>query len=145
MTHDIYVLLGMMACAAALSMLFDLRRAFQKTVNLPDFAIIVSDFLFWIIVGVSVVWCLWTFNNGKIRIYEFIGAILGSVLYFCLLSPIFFRLFTYMSAIILKIITFIFKILLTPLRFLYKIIVVYILNTIFRKKEETTANEKLKR
>lgn len=144
MTHDIYVLLGMAACGAALSVLFDLRRGIQKAVRLPDFIVIIADMLFWIIAAASAAWCIWVLNSGIIRIYEFIGLILGSVLYFSILSPVVLKFFIFTVKNILKIIAFIFKILLTPIRFLYKIVMVYILGIKTGKKEESANNERIK-
>lgn len=143
MTHDIYVLLGMAVCGAALSALFDVRRGIQKAVILPDLVVIIADLLFWIIAAAAVALCIWIFNSGIIRIYEFIGLVLGSVIYFLVFSPVILRLITSIVKNILKIIAFIFKILLTPIRFLYKIVMVYI-SGIRVKKEEYADNECIK-
>lgn len=122
MTRDIYVLLGMTACGAAMSVLFDLRRGFHKSVKLPEFAVCAADFIFWIMCAAAVAWCIWVLNGGAVRAYEFVGLILGTVIYFVTLSGYVVAISAFFSAGILKIIRFIFKILLTPLTFLYKII-----------------------
>lgn len=122
MAHDIYVLLGMVACGAAMSVMFDLRRGFHKAVKLPEFAICVTDFLFWIMCAAAAAWCIWELNSGAVRAYEFVGLALGTVIYFMTLSRYVVAVSAFFSAEILKIIRFIFKILLTPLTFLYKII-----------------------
>ncbi|MCC8168876.1 MAG: spore cortex biosynthesis protein YabQ [Oscillospiraceae bacterium] len=145
MTHDVCVLLCMTVCGAALSMLFDLRRSVQRAVKLPDFAVIAADLLFWLVVSAVVIASIWVLNSGILRAYEFIGLILGSVLYFALLSPAVIWLFTHITENILKIITFIFKILLTPIRFLYKIILVYIFGNRTENKEEPESNERIER
>lgn len=143
MTHEIYVLLGMFLCGAALSALFDLRRSLQKAVNLPDFIVAAADFFFWVICAAAVSWCIWTLNSGILRIYEFIGLILGIVIYFLTISRLLIKLFTLLIANILKIIAIILKILLTPIRFLYKII--SSIHTKRSKKERLSDNERNKR
>lgn len=122
MARDIYVLLGMTACGAAMSVLFDLRRGFHKAVKLPEFMVCAADFLFWIMCTAAVAWCVWELNGGVMRAYEFVGLALGGVIYFMTLSRYVVAMSAFFSAGILKIIRFIFKILLTPLTFLYKII-----------------------
>lgn len=122
MKHEIYALLGMALCGALLALIFDIRRGTQKAVRLPDFAVIATDFLFWLICAAAVVWSIWILNNGAVRTYEFIGLFSGAVLYFATISPFIIKIVAFVTGYILKIFKFIFKILLTPFRFLYKII-----------------------
>ncbi len=136
--NEVFALLAMTVCGAALSAVFDMRRGIQKAVKLPDIAVIISDILFWIFSALVTVWCLKTFNSGKIGIYDIIGFILGSILYFMLLSGITVKLFAAITGYILKIFGFIFKILLTPIRFLYKIIIGIFMKINVRKKEIKT-------
>lgn len=136
--NEVLALLAMTLCGAALSAVFDIRRGVQKTVKLPDFAVIILDVLFWAFACFATLWCLKTFNNGKIRIYDVTGFVLGSVLYFMLLSRITVMVFAVITKYILKIFGFIFKILLTPIRFLYKIIIGIFIKIHVRKKEIKT-------
>lgn len=122
MAHEVYVLLGMVICGAALGALFDLKRGINKSIKPPDFIVGAGDFIFWIIAAAAAAWCAWRLNNGIARFYELAGLIGGAVLYFLMLSRFVLRFFELISEGILKIIVFIFKILLTPVRFLYKII-----------------------
>lgn len=137
MSRDVYVLLVMFLCGAALGVLFDMRRGIQKTAKIPDLAVIIADIIYWVIFTVTVAWCVWRFNNGIVRAFEFIGLFGGALIYFFTLSNFVVRLFAFLSYYILKTITFIFKILLTPARFLYKIISSIHPN----KKERHTDNE----
>ena len=145
MRHEIYVLLATVVCGIALSILLDFRRGLQKAINFPDFIVIAADIIYWCAAFAAAVWVIWFFNSGKVRAYEIIGFASGSLLYFFTISPFVLQAFTWIIENILKIIRFIFKILLTPIRFLYKIILVYTLGKKRRKKEEYTANERIKR
>ena len=135
MAEEVFALLGVTLCAAALSAAFDMRRGIQKAVRLPDIVVMISDALFWVFVSFFTVWCLKKLNNGKIGIYEIAGFAAGSALYFTLLSKAAVRFFAVSATVILKIFDFIFKILLTPPRFLYKIIKDIFIKTGARKKE----------
>lgn len=137
MSRDVYVLLVMFLCGAALGVLFDARRGIQKAAKVPDLAVIIADIIYWVIFTVSAAWCVWRFNNGIVRAFEFAGLFCGALIYFLTLSNFVVRLFAFLSCYILKTITFIFKILLTPARFLYKIM----LSVHPNKKERHTDNE----
>lgn len=136
--NEVLALLAMTLCGASLSAVFDVRRGVQKAVKLPDIAVIILDVLFWAFASFVTVWSLKTFNNGKIRIYDVTGFVLGSVLYFMLFSRITVKVFAVITTYILKIFGFIFKILLTPIRFLYKIIIGMFIKINVRKKEIKT-------
>lgn len=70
--------------------------------------------------AIIVVFVFYIFNSYQLRLFMFVGVLLGLILYFLLLS----RVFVVILKKIIKIIHFIFKILLTPARFLCKILVV---------------------
>lgn len=145
MKHEIYALLGMVLCGALLALIFDFRRGAQKAARMPDAAVIIADFLYWIICAAAVAAMIWKLNDGIIRIYEFIGLFLGALLYFLTLSPLVVRAVAFITGYILKIIKIIFKILLTPFLFLYKInssIHIKLLNKKASRKSEENNNER---
>ena len=117
-------LLAMTLCGAGLSLLFDFLRSIRRVIRFGTAAAAVSDILFWLAACGSAAACIWIFNNGQLRLFEFAGLAIGAVLYFCLLSKIMMRFFVYIIGFIFKIIRLICKILLTPLVFLYKILIV---------------------
>lgn len=102
-------------------MLFDLFRGIRKAVRPPDFIVLATDFLFWVICAAAVSFTIWRINSGILRIYEFIGLISGAVIYFLTLSRFIVRGSAIVSEYIFKIIKIILKFLLTPFVFLYKI------------------------
>lgn len=123
-------LLAMTLCGAAISVFFDFLRSLRRVIRFGTAAAAVSDVIFWMSACTALAACLWLFNDGELRFYEFAGMIIGSALYFCTLSGVVMKLFTLLITKILKIIRLIFKILLTPLKFLYKILIVPVLKLI---------------
>ena len=119
MAHDVYALLGITVAAAIASLIFDLFRVIKNNTKIPT---AVMDILFWLAASVLMCAALLYFNNGILRGYEIIGAIIGALLYFLTISKPVIKLFTVIFKIFFEKLKFICKILLTPLRFLYKIL-----------------------
>lgn len=80
------------------------------------------DLFFLILSSVCITMAFYVYNSCKLRLYMFVGVLLGLILHCLLFSNIIVCIFEK----ILKIFEIIFKILLTPLRFLYKILLVYL-------------------
>ena len=65
-------------------------------------------------------YCIYTFNSGEIRLYEFVGILIGTIIYFLTASKYFINI----NSIILNIITKIFYILLiVPFKAINRIII----------------------
>lgn len=137
---EVAALLAMTLCGAGISLLFDFLRSVRRVIRFGGVAAAVSDLLFWIAVCGSVAACIWIFNDGRLRFFEFAGLFSGAALYFCILSGAAVRFFTYIIELILKIFRLICKILLTPLKFLYKILIVPVMGLI--KKLRNKIREK---
>ena len=79
-----------------------------------------QDILFWILTGISMLYCIYTFNSGEIRLYEFIGILIGTTIYFLTISKYFIKI----NSVVLNILTKIFYILLiVPLKTINKTII----------------------
>ena len=124
MSKDLFVFLAMVWCGAAISLMFDLFRAFRTAVKPPSAVVAVSDALFCAAALFMSAACVWNFNDGAFRAYEVIGLTLGGVFYFLLVSRWILKFFLLIIENILKFMRLIFKILLTPSLFLYKILIV---------------------
>lgn len=123
-TQQTFVFLGMALCGMCIGVLFDVFRVYRLLQRPKLLAVNISDLLFWILGGGVLYISLIYFNDGQLRWYVFVGLILGTILYFSLLSKLVIRIFVVISKIFMKILRFILKILLTPLLFLYKIVVI---------------------
>ena len=100
--------------------MFDFFRVLRKKFKATDIVTYMQDIIFWILTGVSMLYCIYTFNSGEIRLYEFVGILIGTIIYFLTASKYFINI----NSIILNIITKIFYILLiVPFKAINRIII----------------------
>ena len=65
-----------------------LRKSFKTN----DFITYLQDILFWIISGILILLNIYKFNSGEIRIFIFVGIILGVLLYMLTISKLFIKI-----------------------------------------------------
>lgn len=99
--------------------LFDFFRILRKAIKTADFITYIEDALFWILTGLIILYSIFTYNNGEIRLFMFLAIILGTLIYFISIS----RPILHISLSIINIIKKIFHILLNiikiPFQFLF--------------------------
>lgn len=101
-----------------IGLLFDFFRIARKVFNTNDMITYIEDILFWILTGATILYSIFTFNNGELRLFMFLGIILGAFVYMILIS-------SYIIKINVKIINILKKvlgILMTPFKVIYKIL-----------------------
>ena len=108
-----------------ISMIFDFFRAIRKTTKTSNFIIYIEDCLFWIISGIILIFEIAKFSYGELRLYIFVGLIIGSLIYFFFLSKWLLKLFVNTLSIIInsiiKIKTFIKKNLYFPIKNIFQV------------------------
>lgn len=72
--------------------LFDIFRVLRKVFKTSDFITYIEDFLFWILTGIIILYTIWYFNDGEIRLYLLLGLAMGIIIYILTISSIFFRI-----------------------------------------------------
>lgn len=72
----IFVAGGMIA-----AFIYDLFRIKRRVVHTCDFLVHLEDLSYWILIAVLFFICVYFSNDGEIRGYMFIGAIIGAVFY----------------------------------------------------------------
>ena len=77
----IFILLGIV-----ISIIFDVFRILRKAIKTSDMATYIEDIFFWIISGILILYTIFIFNNGVLRLYIFIGMFLGILLYMLSIS-----------------------------------------------------------
>lgn len=65
---------------------FDFFRILRKSFKTNDITTYIEDFLFWILTGFSILFTLFKFNNGEIRLYIFFAIAIGILLYMLIFS-----------------------------------------------------------
>ena len=126
--NQLYIFLCFFLTGIVIGILFDIFRILRRSFKTWDIVTYIQDFIFWILSGVILLYSIFTFNNGELRAYVFIGILLGITLYILLISKYFIK-------IAVKIILIIKKILFYPINFIkkhiikpiYKIIIKYII------------------
>ena len=102
-----------------IGILFDIFRIFRKSFKTADVVTYIEDCIFWIISGLVLLYSIFKFNNGEIRLYILIGIILGVSIYMLIFS----KMFINTSVFIIKVIKRIFNIIIIiPIKFFIKII-----------------------
>lgn len=106
-----------------IGLLFDIFRILRKSFHTADWITYIQDVLFWILAGSFMLFSIFTFNNGEIRSYVFIGILIGVVIYMLAISK-----FIVKSSV--TIILFVKKILSYPIHLIEKIVKIIIINPI---------------
>ena len=101
-----------------IGILFDIFRILRKSFKTSDIVTYIQDILFWILTGFILLYSIFTFSNGEVRFYMFLGVFLGCLIYMILFSKYFININVKIIKIIKKIVSFIF----TPIKLLIKFI-----------------------
>lgn len=119
MQNQAYAFIVFILNGFLIGLLFDVFRIFRKSFKTPDFITYLEDFIFWIITGLILLYSIFKFNNGELRIYIFLGVILGAAIYMLIFSKFFINISVYIINIIKKI--FIILIII-PIKFIINIL-----------------------
>ena len=103
-------------------LLFDFFRILRKAFKTSNFVTYIEDFLFWILTGFLILYSIFILNNGEIRLYMFIGIILGVTFYILLFSKQIIRINVYIINIIKTLIVKTLKIFIYPIEVILKLI-----------------------
>ena len=64
-----------------IGILFDFFRILRKSFKTKDLVTYIEDFIFWLLTGSSILFTLFKFNNGEIRLYMFFAVAIGIIFY----------------------------------------------------------------
>lgn len=101
-----------------IGILFDIFRVLRKTFKTNDLVTYLEDILFWILTGIIVLYSIFTFNNGEIRLFMFIAIFIGAVIYLFLFSSYFIKINVTILNILKNIILKIIKIIEIPFKYI---------------------------
>ena len=123
-----YLFIVFSLTGVVIGILFDFFRILRRSFKTSNIITYVEDVLFWILTGVLILYNIWYFNNGEIRIYMFLGIIMGLLIYMLTLSNIIVSLFSKILKMLIRILEIPFK---TIISIFHKIITIIII--IFNK------------
>ena len=84
--NQAYLLLVFTLTGVVIGFLFDFFRILRKSIKTPNFVTYIEDILFWILTGLLILYNIWYYNNGEIRIYMFLEIIIDVLIYMSTLS-----------------------------------------------------------
>lgn len=93
--NQAYLFLVFSLTGVAIGILFDIFRVLRKNFKTVDIITYIQDILFWILTGLLILYNIWYFNNGEIRLFMFLGIIMGILIYILILSNIVIKILTF--------------------------------------------------
>ena len=120
-SNQAYLFLIFIITGILIGLLFDFFRILRKAIKTNDFFTYIEDILFWILTGFILLFTTFTFNNGELRLFMFIGIIIGVFVYMITISSYIIKInvsiIDFFKNLIIKII----NIIIIPIKFLKKI------------------------
>ena len=114
--NQTYLFLVFSLTGVIIGILFDFFRILRKSFKTSDIITYLEDIIFWILTGFIVLYNIWYFNNGEIRLFMILGIIMGAIIYMLTLSNIIIKIFYEIINTLKKIILKLIKILELPLK-----------------------------
>lgn len=120
-TNQAFLFLVFVVIGLIIGLLFDIFRILRISFKTKDFVTYIEDILFWIITGILVLYSIFIFNNGEIRLFIFIGIAIGVILYIMLFSSLIIKYSVYIINFIKKVVRVVLKIIVIPIKCLIKV------------------------
>lgn len=125
----VFILVGFL-----IGLLFDMFRISRRTFKTSDIVTSIEDIFFWLLSGLLIIFSLFKFNNGDIRVYIIIGLIAGVSIYILIFSKLIINTLVKIITFIKKIISKIVKIFLIPIDLIKKMFKILTKPIIFLQK-----------
>ena len=119
MQNQVYVFIAFILNGFLIGIIFDCFRILRKSFKTPDFVTYIEDILFGIISGLLILYSIFKFNNGELRLYLFLGIFFGLLLYFLVFSKVFIKISVTVISIIKRLVNIV---IITPIKFTCKFI-----------------------
>ena len=92
MAGQLYQLVIMAAFGLGAAFVYDWLRAARRILPHSDMLVAAEDVIFWLLCAVLVPVLIFRLNYGELRLFLFLGIVIGVVLYFVLISRIFLKI-----------------------------------------------------
>ena len=120
--NQAYLFLVFSLTGVVLGVLFDFFRVLRKTFKTGDFVTYIEDILYWILAGIIILYNIWFFNDGEIRVFMILGILMGAIIYCLTLSPIFIKIDYFFMKKIKSVFTLLYNILKIPIEFMINLL-----------------------
>ena len=121
-TNQAFLFLIFVINGLLIGFIFDVFRILRISFKTKDFVTYIQDIIFWLITGAIVLYSIFIFNNGEIRLYMFLGIGIGVTLYILLFSKYIIQFNVQFIKILKKIIHKSLNIILVPFTFIKKLL-----------------------
>ena len=105
-----------------IGLLFDLFRILRKAIKTSDFITYIEDALFWILTGFSILYSIFTYNNGEIRLFMFLAIILRILIYLIFITKFILAISLTIVKVVKKILCILLHIINIPIQLFVKFI-----------------------
>lgn len=136
--NQAYLFLIFIINGIVIGLLFDLFRILRRSFKTSDLITYIQDILFWILTGFILLYSIFTFSNGEVRFYMFLGVFLGCLIYMLMISKYFININVRIIKILKNIICKIFSIIIFPIN----LIISFIKKILFKPINFITINTK---
>lgn len=119
--NQVYLFFIFIANGVLIGILFDFFRILRKSFKTSDIVTYIEDFLFWILTGFSILYFMFVFNNGEIRLFMFLGIAVGITLYMLIFSSFLIKINVTIITSLKKVISKIVGIILIPFKFIKRL------------------------
>ena len=121
-TNQAYLFLIFTVNGIIIGLLFDIFRILRRSFKTSDIITYIQDILFWILTGLILLYSIFTFSNGEIRFYMFLGVFLGCLIYMLAFSKYFIKINVKIILVFKKIIGKLISIIIFPIKILIRFI-----------------------
>lgn len=121
-TNQAYLFLIFTINGIVIGLLFDTFRVLRKSFKTSDIITYIQDILFWILTGLILLYSIFTFSNGEVRLYMFLAVFLGCLIYMIIFSKYFIKINVKVILILKEIIGKILTILIFPIKIILNFI-----------------------
>ncbi len=135
-TNQAYLFLIFIINGILVGLLFDIFRILRKSFKTSDIITYIQDVLFWILTGFILLYSIFTFSNGEVRLYMFLAVFLGCLIYMLIFSKHFIKINVKIILILKGMLGKIIKILIYPI----KIIINFARKILFKPIKFITIN-----
>ncbi|MGL4738010.1 MAG: spore cortex biosynthesis protein YabQ [Cellulosilyticaceae bacterium] len=112
------------AMGILLGMIYDLTRIFRKAIRHPNFLVQIEDGLYWILCAFIAFGILYLHNYGQLRIFVFLGMILGAIFYFATFSIVFMKIAVWIIDTLKRCVTWLVKMISIPIKAVLRLIAI---------------------
>ena len=121
-TNQAYLFLIFIANGIIIGILFDFFRILRRSFKTGDIITYLEDFIFWILTGIVILYSVFVFNNGEIRLYLFFGIAIGIISYMLIASTYVIKINVAIINFLKKILGTLFNFLSIPFKIVYKLL-----------------------